>query len=89
MDETPNKDPKYNYKILSTLLQSAKKNKHIPKQISKFNKHQPKKQKWMTDELLPQIVIKNEIYVDWKTSPVTHTDYERVKLGFKGYENLF
>ena len=35
-----------------------------------------------------QIVIKNEMYVDWKTTPVTHTDHERVKLRFKGYEKL-
>ena len=36
----------------------------------------------MTDKLLAQIVIKNEMYVDWKTTPVTHTDHERVKLRF-------
>ena len=30
----------------------------------------------MTDEVLAQIVIKNEMYVDWKTTPVTHTDHE-------------
>ena len=28
------------------------------------------------------------MYVDWKTTPVTHTDHERVKLRFKGYEKL-
>ena len=42
----------------------------------------------MTDELLAQIIIKNEMYVDWKTTPVTHTDHKRVKLRFKGYEKL-
>ena len=42
----------------------------------------------MTDELLSQIVIRNEMYVDWKTTPVTHTDHERVKLRFKGHEIL-
>ena len=42
----------------------------------------------MTDKLLAQIVIKNEMYVDWKTTPVTHTDHERVKLKFKGYKTL-
>ena len=42
----------------------------------------------MTDKLLAQIVIKNEMYVDWKTTPVTHTDHERVKLRFKGYKTL-
>ena len=47
--KAPNKDPNYNYEILSTLLQNAK-SKHIPKQISRFNKRRHKKQKWMTDE---------------------------------------
>ena len=28
------------------------------------------------------------MYVDWKTTPVTHTDHERVKLRIKGYEKL-
>ena len=28
------------------------------------------------------------MYVDWKTTPVTHTDHERVKRRFKGYEKL-
>ena len=49
LDKNPNKDPNYNYAILSTLLQNAK-SKHIPKQISKFNERRHKKQKWMTDE---------------------------------------
>ena len=87
LDENPNKDPNYHYEILSTLLQKAK-SKHIPKLISKFNKRLHKKQKWMKDEPLAQIVIKNIMYGDWKTTPVTHTDHERVKLMFKGYEKL-
>ena len=87
LNETPNKDPHYNHEILSTLLQNAK-SKHIPKRISKFNKRRHKKQKWMTDELLAQIVIKNKMYVDWKTTPDTHTDHERVKPRFKEYEKL-
>ena len=63
LDENSNKESNYNYEILSTLLQNAK-SKHIPKQTSKFNKRRHKKQKWMTDELLAQIVRKNEVYVD-------------------------
>ena len=43
----------------------------------------------MTDELLAQVVKKNEMYVDWKTTPITNPDYERVELKFKGYEKLF
>ena len=62
LDKNSNKDPNYNYEILSPLLQNAK-SKHVPKQISKFNKRRHKKHKWMTDELLAQIVIKNEMYV--------------------------
>ena len=42
----------------------------------------------MTNELLAKIVIKNEMYVDWKTTPVTSEHFERIKLRFKGYEKL-
>ena len=42
----------------------------------------------MTDELLTQVVKKNEMYVDWKTTPITHPDYEKVKLNFKSYEKI-
>ena len=28
------------------------------------------------------------MYVDWKTTPITHPDYEQVKLKFKGYEKI-
>ena len=82
-----NKNPIDNYKIVSTLLQTEK-NKHIPKRIVKFNKRRHKKERWMTNELLAKIVIKNEMYVDWKTTPVTSEHFERVKLRFKGYEKL-
>ena len=64
------------------------KNRHIPKRVIKFNKRQHKKQKWMTDELLAKLVIKNVMYVVWKTTPVTDVNYERSKLQFKGYEKL-
>ena len=40
----------------------------------------------MTNKLLAQIVTKNKIYVDWKTTLVAHTDYDRVKVRFNGYE---
>ena len=42
----------------------------------------------MADELLAQVIKKNEMYVDWKTTPITHPDYEKVKLNFKGYEKI-
>ena len=41
------------------------------------------------DELLQQVIKKIEMYVDWKTSPITHPDYEKVKLNFTGYKKLF
>ena len=87
LDANINKNPNDNYKIVSTLLQTAK-NKHIPKRIVKFNKRRHKKERWMTNELLAKIAIKNEMYVDWKTTPVTSEHFERVKLRFKGYEKL-
>ena len=87
LDETLDRDPNYNYEIVSTLLQKAK-SKHIPKRVKKFNKRRHKKERWMTDELLAQVLKKNNMYVDWKTTPNTHPDYEKVKLNFKGYEKI-
>ena len=55
LDETLDRDPNYNYEIVSTLLQNAK-SKHIPKQVKKFNKRRHKKERWMTDELLAQVL---------------------------------
>ena len=87
LDDSVDRDPNYNYEIVSTLLQNAK-SKHIPKRIKKFNKRRHKKERWMTDELLAQVIKKNDMYVDWKTTPITHPDYEQVKLKFKGYEKI-
>ena len=87
LDKTLNRDPNHNYEIFSTLLQNAK-SKHIPKRIKKFNKRRHKKEGWMTDELLAQVIKKNEMYVDWKTTPIAHPDYEKVKFNFKGYEKI-
>ena len=42
----------------------------------------------MTDELLAQVIKKNEMYIDWKTTPITHQDYEKVTFNFKGYEKI-
>ena len=57
LDETLDRDPNYNYEIVSTLLQNAK-SKHIPKRVKKFNKRRHKKERWMTDELLAQVLKK-------------------------------
>ena len=61
LDDTVDRDPNYNYEIVSTLLQNAK-SKHIPKRIEKFNKRRHKKEKWMTDKLLAQVLKKNDMY---------------------------
>ena len=37
----------------------------------------------MTYEFLAKIVIKNEMYVDWKTTPVTSEHFERDLRKFK------
>ena len=87
LDKTLNRDPNHNYEIFSTLLQNAKSN-HIPKRIKKFNKRRHKTERWMPDELLAQVIKKNEMYVDWKTTPIAHPDYEKVKFNFKGYEKI-
>ena len=39
----------------------------------------------MNNELLPQIVRNNNLYVAWKTTPVTNANYEQIKLQFKNY----
>ena len=39
----------------------------------------------MTQELLAKIV-KNSLYVKWKTTSVTHASYENVKESFKNRE---
>ena len=87
LDANINKNPNHNYKIVSTFLQNAK-NKHIPKRIAMFNKRRHKKERSMTNELLANIVMKNGMYFDWKTTLVTSKHFERVKLRFKGYEKL-
>ena len=57
-------DPNANYKILSHLLEIAKKLR-IPKKTKKFNKRKHRKEVWMTNDLLTKVVKKNELYVKW------------------------
>ena len=52
-----NTDPNHNYEILAKHLQLAK-SKHIPQKTKKFNKRKHFKEKWMTQELLAQVVKK-------------------------------
>ena len=58
----------------------------MPKKIKRFNKRKHKKEKWIINKLLTQIVRKNKMYVEWKTTPVTNVGHELIKLRFKSYE---
>ena len=82
-----NTNPNHNYEILSKHLLGAKL-KHIPKKVKKFNKCRHLKENWMTKELLQEIVTKNKMYVEWKTTPITHINYETVKQRFKEYDKI-
>ena len=62
-----------NGEIFINILLEAK-NKHIPKIMRKYNKRKDKKEKWMTSELLNQINLKNDMYVEWKS----HLDQHRL-----------
>ena len=62
--------------------------KHIPRKIKKNNKRRHLKEKWMTKELLQEVVTKNKLYVEWKTTPVTHINYDMVKQRFKGFDKI-
>ena len=66
LNQDLNTDPNYNYDILSAELQAAK-NLQIPRKIRKFNRRKHNKEKWMTNDLLLQIIKKNKKYVKWKS----------------------
>ena len=40
----------------------------------------------MTNELLTKVVMKNVLYVEWKTTVVNDRNYEMIKLRFKNHE---
>ena len=82
-----NTNPNHNYEILLKHLLNAKL-KHIPKKVKNFNKRRHSKEKWMTKELLQEIVTKNKMYVTWKTTSVNHINYEQIKQRFKSYEKI-
>ena len=54
-----NTNPNYNYETLLKHLLNAKL-KHIPKKVKKFNKRRRLKEKLMTNEILLEIVAKNQ-----------------------------
>ena len=49
------------YEKLAAILKCAK-NKHMPKQIVKYNKKKHKKSKWMTQAILNPINMKDVLY---------------------------
>ena len=42
----------------------------------------------MTKELLQEVVTKNKLYVEWKTTLVTHINYDMVKQRLKGFDKI-
>ena len=56
------------------------------KKNRKFNRRKHNKEKWMTNDLLLQIVKKNKKYVKWRSTPITHDKYKQIKQNFKIYE---
>ena len=42
----------------------------------------------MTDEILTTVVQKNNMYVKWKSTPITHEDYPTIKQNFKAYVKI-
>ena len=85
LDKHMSADPNSNFNILSKILNTAK-TRHIPKSVKKFNKRKHTKEKWMPNDLLKLVVKKNERYVEWKTTPVAHPNYELRKQNFKTYK---
>ena len=76
--------------IMNLINVTAKRKKQTHSKTNlKFNKRLHKKQKWVTDELLAHIVIKNKMYVNWKTTLVTHHTTKELNLGLKATKNLF
>ena len=65
LDQNIISDPNENCKIIRQSVLSAK-NKHVPKNIHKFNKRKDKRENWMMDDLLNQINRKNDMDVDSK-----------------------
>ena len=72
--------------FINILLEA--KNKHIPKIMRKYNKRKDTKEKWMTSELLNQINLKNDMYVEWKSQSTSIDIYNSRKINFKTFERI-
>ena len=60
----------------------------MPKIMRKYNKRKDKKEKWMTSELLNQINLKNDMYVEWKSQSTSIDIYNSRKINFKTFERI-
>ena len=76
-----------NCEIFINILLEAK-NKHKPKIMRKYNKCKDKKEKWMTSELLNQINLKNDMYVEWKSQLTSIDIYNYRKIYFYTFERI-
>ena len=56
--------------------------------MRKYNKRKDKKEKWMTRELLDQINLKNNMYVEWKSQSTSIDIYNSRKINFKTFERI-
>ena len=56
--------------------------------MRKYNKRNDKKEKWMTNKLLNQINLKNDIYVEWKSQSTSIDIYNSRKINFKTFERI-
>ena len=56
--------------------------------MRKYNKRKDKKEKWMTNELLNQINLKNDMYVECKSQSTSIDIYNSRKINFKTFERI-
>ena len=56
--------------------------------MRKYNKRKDKKEKWMTSELLKQMNLKNDMYVEWKSQSTSIDIYNSRKSILKHLKEL-
>ena len=57
----------------------------LQKKTRKFNKRKHNKEPWMTNNLLPHINRKNDMYREWKSAS-NNEEYENKKINFKTFD---